>query len=452
MVSNRFDRRTFIRNTAAGAAGLAAAGTIVSPRPAYGRRRSAAARKKVLVLGIDGMDPVLLSQLEREGHMPNFSRLMHAGSFRRLGTSIPPQSPVAWSNFITGTHPGGHGIFDFIHREPGTLVPYLSTSGTDPGRYPIRLGKYTFPLVGGKAKLLRRGKPFWLTLDEHDVPATLVKIPSNFPPTEFSGRSLSGLGTPDVLGGYGTYTYYTNRVPDGVSEWHGGRAVEVEVVDNVVRSSLPGPRNTFIDGEPDAEVDVTVHVDLVAGAGEILIGDQRIVLKQGEWSDWKRVKFQLVPHLASVSAICHVYLKEIAPQFKMYVSSLHIDPSDPALPISTPKGYSKELYEAIGLFETKGLPTDTKALMHGTLDDLEYAHQSHMIFEKRRKMYEYELNRFDNGFLFLYFCFSTSATSISTSICSGANRTRSIRPTQREMRSSATCFPACTRNSTLLSA
>ena len=78
--------------TAAGAAGLAAAGTIASPRPAYGRRRSTAARKKVLVLGIDGMDPEFLSRLEREGHMPNFSRLMQAGSFRRLGTSNPPQS------------------------------------------------------------------------------------------------------------------------------------------------------------------------------------------------------------------------------------------------------------------------------------------------------------------------------------------------------------------------
>jgi len=404
MTSNRFDRRTFIRKTAAGAAGLAAAGTIVSPRAAYGRRRSGAARKKVLVLGIDGMDPVLLGGLIREGQMPNFNRLMRAGSFRQLGTSTPPQSPVAWSNFITGTHPGGHGIFDFIHREPGTLIPYLSVSGTEDARYPIKLGKYTFPLVGGKAKLLRRGKPFWVTLDEHDVPATLVKIPSNFPPTEFPGRSLSGLGTPDLLGGYGTYTYYTNRLPDNVSEWTGGRAVKIEVVDNVVRSSLPGPPNTFLEGTPDAEVDVTVRVDPIAGAAEILIGDERLVLKRGEWSDWLRVKFQLVPHLASVSAICHVYLKEIAPQFKMYVSSLHIDPSDPALPISTPKDYSKELYEAIGFFETKGLPTDTKALMEGTLDDLEYAHQSHIVFETRQKMYEYELSRFDDGLLFFYFC------------------------------------------------
>ena len=38
--------------------------------------------------------------------------------YRRLGTSNPPQSPVAWANFINGAGPGTHGIFDFIHRDP----------------------------------------------------------------------------------------------------------------------------------------------------------------------------------------------------------------------------------------------------------------------------------------------------------------------------------------------
>ena len=40
-----------------------------------------------------------------------------AQGVRSLGTSTPPQSPVAWSNFITGRNPGGHGVFDFIHRD-----------------------------------------------------------------------------------------------------------------------------------------------------------------------------------------------------------------------------------------------------------------------------------------------------------------------------------------------
>ena len=74
-----------------------------------------AAGKKVVVLGIDGMDPQLLQRFVAEGRMPHFKALMAEGDFRPLQTTMPPQSPVAWSTFMTGMDPGGHGIFDFIH-------------------------------------------------------------------------------------------------------------------------------------------------------------------------------------------------------------------------------------------------------------------------------------------------------------------------------------------------
>ncbi len=70
------------------------------------------------MLGVDGMDPRLLERFVRAGRMPHCARLIERGSFQPLATSNPPQSPVAWSNFISGTNPGGHGIFDFIARDP----------------------------------------------------------------------------------------------------------------------------------------------------------------------------------------------------------------------------------------------------------------------------------------------------------------------------------------------
>src|SRR5260370_7188473 len=73
-----------------------------------------------------------------EGKMPNFARLAEQGSFRRLTTSIPPQSPVAWSNLITGMNAGGHGIFDFIHPDPKTFQLYFSAS-------PVEGPKHRFP-------------------------------------------------------------------------------------------------------------------------------------------------------------------------------------------------------------------------------------------------------------------------------------------------------------------
>src|SRR5271154_6559554 len=92
------------------------------------RAHGAANSRKMIIIGVDGLDPDLLTKFMADGKMPNFARLAQEGSFRRLTTSIPPQSPVAWSNLITGLNAGGHGIFDFIHRDPKTLEPYFSTS------------------------------------------------------------------------------------------------------------------------------------------------------------------------------------------------------------------------------------------------------------------------------------------------------------------------------------
>src|SRR5215831_9031551 len=61
---------------------------------------------KLIILGIDGMDPQLLRKFMRQGKTPNFAKLAAEGSFRELTTSIPPQSPVAWSNLITGMDAG----------------------------------------------------------------------------------------------------------------------------------------------------------------------------------------------------------------------------------------------------------------------------------------------------------------------------------------------------------
>ena len=102
---------------------------------------------RLIVLGIDGMDPQLLRRYMGEGVLPNLSKLAGMGGFIELGTSIPPQSPVAWSNFITGMDSGGHGIFDFIGLDRKTLIPYLSIARVEkPKREPLKLGQWRIPL------------------------------------------------------------------------------------------------------------------------------------------------------------------------------------------------------------------------------------------------------------------------------------------------------------------
>jgi predicted AlkP superfamily phosphohydrolase/phosphomutase len=357
--------------------------------------------KKVIVLGFDGLDPKICQRMMNEGKLPYFKKLREIGDFRSLRTSIPPQSPVAWSNFITGTNPGGHAIFDFIHRDPKTYLPYLSTSETKPSKHTITIGNIVLPLSGGEVKLLRKGKAFWQILEEYDIPATVFKMPANFPPAETKQRTLSGMGTPDILGTYGIFSYYTDKPLQLQEDIGGGKIHPVRVNNYKVEAKLFGPTNTFKKDKPESTIDFTVYIDPEYPVAKIVIQGEEIILNQGEWSDWIRVTFDMIP-TQSVSGICKFYLKEVHPNFKLYVTPINIDPSNPAMPISTPESYSKELYQKFGYFWTKGLPADTKALDHGVLDDGEFLAQDDGILHERLEIFEYELNRFESGLLFYY--------------------------------------------------
>ena len=374
-----------------------------SDHSAIAKAKVSPAEKKVIVLGFDGMDPELTARWMAEGKLPNFKKLQKMGDFKPLISSIPPQSPVAWSNFITGMNPGGHGIFDFMGRDKETYFPFLSTSRTLPPKRTLKLGKWNFPLAGGGVELLRKGKAWWQILEENKIPATVYRVPSNFPPAETKQRTLSGMGTPDILGTYGTFSFYTTSTYELDPDITGGAAYEVEVENNVVKAQLVGPKNIFKKDNPKATIDFTVSIDPESRMAKIVVQDNEIVLKEKEWSDWVQVEFKFIPLLQSITGICRFYLKEISPEFKLYVTPINLDPSNPAMPICTPKDYSKELYKKFGYFYTQGMPEDTKALDQGIFNEDEFLQQLNIVLEERMKIYKYELERFNEGALFYYF-------------------------------------------------
>ena len=370
-----------------------------------GKGSSEATTNKVLVLGFDGMDPKILKTLVEEGKLPNFEHLMKTGDFKPLTTSMPPQSPVAWANFITGMNPGGHGIFDFIHRDPATMIPYLSTSKTESADKTISIGSWIIPLSSGKVTLLREGRAFWEYLEEKGIPTTIFRVPANFPPadTKMPVYQLSGMGTPDIQGTYGTFSFYTDKPEEYSDEISGGKVFPIRVINNSFDARLPGPKNTLKKGSPETAVGFKVFIDPENPVAKIVIDGQEIILKQGEWSDWVTVNYKIIPLLKSVSGIARFYLKEVRPHFRMYVSPVNIDPSAPALPISTPEDYSEELAREIGPFYTQGIPEDSKALSENVLDDGEYYEQSNIVLDEELKMFDRELKRFKSGLLFFYF-------------------------------------------------
>jgi predicted AlkP superfamily phosphohydrolase/phosphomutase len=383
-------------------AGVVLAGIVALP--ACHRSRSHwRGEHKLIILGIDGMDPQLLRQFMQEGKMPNFSRLAAQGSLRELTTSIPPQSPVAWSNLITGMDGGGHGIFDFIHRDPKTLELYFSTSRVEGPKHFIHIGDWVVPIGQGSAEQLRKGKAFWEILDQHGIPNTVFRIPANFPPVPAKGRTLSGMGTPDLRGTYGTFSFYTDDPTTAAGPVEGGQIIPVQVENSKVVANLIGPDNTFRRGSPPATESFTVAVDPLEGVARIAVQNHEFVLREGEWSDWIRVEFQLIPFFGNVKGMCRFYLKQAHPRFQLYVSPLNIDPADPALPISTPTSYSRLLSEEAGEYYTQGIAEDTKALSDGVLDDAEYLQQARTVLAEHRRIFDAEFPKFKQGVFFFYF-------------------------------------------------
>ena len=94
-------------------------------RVVRGKKAPRAAIDRLIIVGLDGQDPNLTDRFMREGVLPNFKKLSKVGSYRRLQTTFPAISPVAWSSFSTGTNPPRHNIFDFLDRDRRT---YLSVA------------------------------------------------------------------------------------------------------------------------------------------------------------------------------------------------------------------------------------------------------------------------------------------------------------------------------------
>ncbi len=358
--------------------------------------------KKVVILGIDGMDPQILKGFADQGFLPNFSKLMATGDFKPLETTMPPLSPVAWSTFITGTDPGGHAIFDFIHRDPKTIMPEFAMARTIPSDWTFTLGSWVIPLRGGRIESLRRGRAFWELLEEKGVPTTIYRIPSNFPP-QSDGHALSGMGTPDILGTPGTFSFYTDQPPPGSQDISGGKVFEVSVRDFKVSAELMGPDNTFRTSGAKMTVPFEVFLDPEQPAAKFIVQDQDFVLKEGEWSDWIRVDFEALPHLVGVSAIGRFYLQQVRPGFKLYVTPLQINPEDPAMSISVPENWSADLQRELGYFYTQELPEETKAFSAGIFSGEEFWEQSQFVFKESRRALDYALRDFKEGLLFFYF-------------------------------------------------
>lgn len=216
---------------------------------------------RVVVLGFDGADAQLLERWMDEGELPNLARLRQGGSFAPLQPTNPPQTPVSWSSFATGTDPGSTEIFDFVRRNPANYSPEYAMSRDT--RQPFAYGKrngLVFGTIAGAATLLlsllvsmmvvrrwavriglaivlaglvgvgvgvtastylpleivdtinyRQGRTMWEIAADEGLQVQVVRVPSTFPAEDVgTGQMVSGLGVPDLRGRVGTPSFYTS--------------------------------------------------------------------------------------------------------------------------------------------------------------------------------------------------------------------------------------------------
>jgi predicted AlkP superfamily phosphohydrolase/phosphomutase len=215
------------------------------------------------------------------------------------------------------------------------------------------------------------------------------------------------MGTPDMLGTYGTYQYFSEDAPaEGLDEG-GGKRSRLTFDGESTAAQLVGPEDSLLKTPKPITIDFEVHRDRQSNAALIEIQGQRILLKPGHWSQWVRLDFAISTPTPLPSqharGICRFLLQEVAPTFRLYVTPINVDPSAPAVQISEPPDFADDLAQEVGPFYTTGFKEDHKARTNGVFSDDEFLKQANMTLEERLALFEYAIENYDDGLLFFYF-------------------------------------------------
>lgn len=340
--------------------------------------------RKVVVVGLDGLDPVLVRDLISAGQLPHMGQLAAEGIFSPLGTTLPAQTPTAWSTFATGLNPGGHGIYDFLRRDP-------SNYRLDFSLFRLEQRSRFLPV---SAVNLRGGRTMWERLADVGIPSTVLRCPATFPPESFKGRLLAGVGVPDLSGGIGV----------GMVARRGGGGAE-----------SPGRTITLQGGPIDFRGVMEIRTPLgqagaalelaVGASGEqatLSVGGSVAPLRQGEWTNWLQVDFK-GRWLGSVPGLVRVFAARLGSDPIVYLGPVNLDPRSPVLPISHPWGYAAELERAIGAYGTLGMLEDHEGLSSGHFDEHAFLKQASDSMSEREAMFRHELGRLEHGLLVCVF-------------------------------------------------
>ncbi|HSR67673.1 MAG TPA: alkaline phosphatase family protein [Acidobacteriota bacterium] len=369
---------------------------------------------KVVVLGFDGVDPDLVNQWLDD--LPNIRALSESGTLRPLGTTNPPESPVAWASFATGTNPGKHGIFDFLRRDAENYLPDIGLVKREPPEFLFGAIPYKAPVIINN----RRGEPFWKHLDRAGFKTHNLRIPVEMPATEMTyGRTYSGLGVPDLLGTWGTYHYLATDLSmwdlsENANTEFGGKQVLLEMdeeVDDLFHASIQGPFDPRQKpGTADRmTVPLTVQRNADATAVEISLQGRQETVEEGAWSGWFEFTYEIGPFV-DVKGLSRFQVLETFPEVRLYLMPISLHPADPPVAITEPPAFSQELYDLYGEFKTLGWIHETWGLNEEQIDEGIFLED---LFRNMDSLETMLLDAIDGGESSLYTAVFTATDSVS---------------------------------------
>jgi predicted AlkP superfamily phosphohydrolase/phosphomutase len=358
--------------------------------------------RRVVVIGLDGLEPSLTERYMSDGILPHLSKLKSGGSFARLGTTLPALSPVAWSSFQTGVNPGAHNIFDFLTRDKRYCLPQLASTETQTVEKVRTFLGFTIKRKRTSVVITRKSQPFWKILGAHGVFSNIIRVPISYPPEKFNGNILSAMCTPDLKGTQGSFTYFTEG-ESTASTVTGGAVRVFKSVDGVLSGELQGPPAP--DGSGALLIPFTLTVDRALGRGSLSIDSQTVELAANAMSPWIELVFHSTPktrvgwrsqHVA-IHGIARFCLRSHGDYYSLYVSPINVHPEKPALPISEPAIFSGWLAKKHGLYGTLGLMEDTWGRNELALDDARFLEQTYLTHHERERMFFEALEKTREG-------------------------------------------------------
>ena len=338
---------------------------------------------KTLLLGFDSFDPAVFEELAGKNQSPHLEKLSQQGGYSKLEVCAPPQTEVSWTSIATGADPGGHGIFDFVHRDPASYTPYVSIL---PMRKSAAGERFVPPYTA---------TTFFEEAADMGYPATALWWPAMFPARPgLPVNTLPGLGTPDIRGQLGVGTLLT-------SEDESLKKTTVVKLSadgkNRFTASLPGPQTPGREGPRTLSLPLRLEV-IDQDCARLTVDGRQFDLRPGEWSDILELRFK-AGLLLIVHAITRFIVTSLRGVIRVYVLPLQIHPLHSPWQYASSPSFSRKLWKEVGPFLTLGWPQDTTGLEDGCIMDDQFLALCQSIFNRRIEILYYLMDDFREGVL-----------------------------------------------------